>query len=245
MTDPAQPPARSPDPPPADLNGAPRPVGGDADPAPTSTFRRLAAVAASHMMGIVAYMVLSPVIVGYTFLALGALAFALLGGGIAEDGSLVQDAVLAALAIGDGAWVEVVWRRDLSFEENALRLFGGIGLLLWVVELLVSRVRRRNGTPPPDLRDRLRRFAVGLGVFTALLSTVLLVGVLVTQSREVGLDTIFVLRATFTAYAMGGVLLLFCGPSLAVWFFIDAARGPVANLIAGNSTDELPGGGRP
>ena len=203
--------------------------------APVSTWRRLAAIGVSHVMGIGAWTVLSPVIVGYTFLTLGALGFALLGGGVAENGSLVQDAVLAALAVGDGAWVEWVWRRNLSFEENALRLFGGVGLLLWLGELLLSRFRTRRETPPPDLRDRLKRFAFGLAGFTALLSTVLLVGVLTTQSRDVGLDTMFVLRATFTAYAMGGVLLLFCGPSLAFWFFIDTARGPVADLVAGTA----------
>ena len=211
-------------------------------PIPASPARGLAALAVSHAMGIGRYMVLSPVVVGYTFLTLGALGFALLGGGVAEDGSLVQDAVLAALAIGDGAWVEWVWRRDLSFEENALRLFGGVGLLLGLGELFVSRFRGRRETPPPDLWDRLKRFATGLGVFTALLSTVLLVGVLMTQSREVGLDTVFVLRAVLTSYAMGGVLLLFCGPALAFWFFIDAARGPVAEVIAGTSpTDDRPG----
>jgi hypothetical protein len=209
--------------------------GSQADVAPVATWRRLAAIGVSHLMGIGAWMVLSPVIVGYTFLTLAALGFALLGAGVAENGSLVQDAVFAALAIGDGAWVEWVWRRDLSFEENALRLFGGVGLLLWLGELLLSLVRRRRGTPPPDLWHRLKRFAFGLAGFTALLSTVLLVGVLMTQSRDVGLDTMFVLRGIFTAYAMGGVLLLFCGPSLAFWFFIDAARGPVADVVAGSS----------
>jgi hypothetical protein len=186
-------------------------------------------------MGIGGYMVLSPVIVGYTFLTLGALGFALLGGGVAEDGSLVQDAVLAALAIGDGAWVDVVWRRDLAFEENALRLFGGVGLVLWLGELVLSRFRKQRETPPPDLLDRLKRFVMGLAVLTTLLSTVLLVGVLTTQAREVGLDTVFVIRAIFTAYAMGGVLLLFCSPALAFWFVIDAARGPVADIVAGTA----------
>jgi len=189
-------------------------------------------------MGIAAYMVLSPVVVGYTFLTLAALGFGLLGAGVAEDGSMVQDAVLAALAIGDGAWVDVVWRRDVSFEENALRLFGGIGLLLWLGELLLSRFRRRSDVRRADIWDRFKRFAIWMTAFTALLSTVLLVGVLVTQAREVGLDALWILRAAFTAYAMGGVLLLFFGPALAFWFFIDAARGPVADIVAGAASTD-------
>ncbi|MEJ2538415.1 MAG: hypothetical protein P8188_00305 [Gemmatimonadota bacterium] len=191
---------------------------------------------ASHLLGMVAYATLSPVIVGYTLLVLAVFAFGLLGGGLTEDGSLVQNAVLAALAVGDGAWVEWVWRRELSFEENALRLFGGVGLLLWVGDLVLSTVRRGGKeTPAPAFLEAFKGLFVRLGLFTLGLCTVLLVSVLVVQAREVGLTMGWGVRAAATAYAMGLAIFLFSIPALVAWFVMDRARGPLARAIVTGS----------
>jgi hypothetical protein len=192
------------------------------------------AVLVSHGMGVLAYSMLSPVIVGYAVLVFGVVAFGLLGAGIEQDGSLVQNVVFAVLAVGDGALVDWMWRPELSMEENALRLFGTLGVVLWVGELVLSPFREPDEGDPPSFWVRFRSFFTRMALFTASLSFLLLVAVLLTQARVVGLTPGFVLQAAFTSIAMGAVLLLFTAPTLAVWFTLQAARRPVAALIAGD-----------
>ena len=201
---------------------------------PPSLPRRFLAFLVSHGMGMFAYSIVSPVIVMYTMFVLAVVAFALLGGGAGQEGSLVQNAILALLALGDGAWVDTVWSPELSLERNALRLFGSLGLLLWLLELATSPFRRgAGGEVARSDWERFRAFAARMGLFTLALSTVLLFSVFVIQAREVGLTAVFVLRGTLTAYAMGLLLLLFSAPALALWFLVQVARRPVAAAIAG------------
>lgn len=197
---------------------------------PPHPLRRVAGLVVSHGLGVLAYSMLSPVIVGYTFLTLGTLAFALLGGGLNEEGSLVQSTVLAAVALGDGAWIDRVWRPDLSFEQNALRLFGSAGLVLWGIEVLVGLVRRPEPRPPAPVVDRLKSTFLRLAVFTAILCAVMLVSVLVIGPGE-GLTVGWAIRAALTAAAMGGIVFLVSAPALLGWFFVNEVRGPVARAV--------------
>lgn len=203
------------------------------DGVPPSLPRRVLSVVVSHGMGMLAYSMLSPVIVGYAVLVFGVVAFGLLGAGIEQEGSLVQDVVFGILAVGDGVLVDWVWRPELSMEENAVRLFGTLGLALWVIELVLSPFREPDQGDPPSFGERFRSFFTRMAVFTATVSALLLVAVLLTQSRVVGLTPGFMLRASLTSLAMGAVLLIFTAPTMAAWFTLQAARRPVAAMIAG------------
>lgn len=203
-----------------------------------AALRRITARLASHLIGIVAYSFLSPVVVGYTVLTLGVLGFALVGGGINEQGSAVQRFVENAFALGGGVWIDWVWRRDLSFEQNALRIFGAVGVLFWIGEWVWSRIR---GTSPAGTApwQRFKRLYIRLAVCTAILCTALLVAVLaIGPGRPVTVG--WSVRAAVTAYAMGLVLLAFSTPPLLFWFAINQMRGPVSAFILAAVTDDPP-----
>lgn len=199
-------------------------------PAP-SLPRRVAGFVASHLLGITAHAVLSPVVVGYTVLLLGTLGFALVGGGINEEGGSARVLLEAFIARGGGEWIDVLWRPDLSFEANALRLFGGLGLIGWLLDLLVGLVRGR----PPETRpwiERAKRLVVGLAAFTAAVCLALLAAVL--SIDEWAGDPPFwqrVLQGGATAFAMGIIIFAMSAPSVLAWFGLREARGPLARWI--------------
>lgn len=205
------------------------------DPPAPSLPRRVAAFVASHLLGIVAHSVLSPVVVGYTMLILGILGFALVGGGINEEGGSARVLLEAFFARGGGEWIEFLWREELSFEANALRLFGGLGLIGWLLDLLVGRVR---GRPPVERRftARVKRLFFGFAAFTAVLCLAMLVAVL--SIDEWGGDPPFwlrVLQGGATTLAMGTILFLMSAPAVLAWFALREARTPVARAIEGGS----------
>lgn len=188
---------------------------------------------ASHLIGILAFSLLSPVVVAYTFLTLGAVAIALLGGGVDKEGSVVQNVVFAALAVGDGALIDWMWRRDLSFEQNAFRLFGGLGLILWLADLVWARIR--PGPPPRD-EGAWARFKTSyrrLAVFTLVLSLVILAGLIAAGPGGDEYEPAWSLRAALTAFGMGASVLIFTTPSYVAWSAVNAMRGPVSGIIAG------------
>lgn len=210
-----------------------------------SSQRHLFGLLLSNVLGILAYSVLTPVIVLYAALVLGVLAFGLIGGGVAVDGSPVQNVVLAALAIGDGAWVEWVWRRDLGFEQNALRLFGGLGVLLWIGEAIVTRLRGDRPVVSVPLFRRIKRTFVRLGLVTLGLVTVLAASVVIAQAREAEMTPGWILKALATAYGMGLAVFLFSAPTLVFSLLLDAARAPLTAMVAGGGGTGGPGGAHP
>lgn len=202
------------------------------EPSTPSRPRRIAAFVASHLLGVTAHAILSPVVVGYTMLLLGTLGFALVGGGINEEGGSARMLVEAFLARGGGEWIDFLWRENLSFEGNALRLFGGLGLIGWLLDLLVGLVR---GRPPVDrpIGARAKRLFVGLAAFTALVCLALLAAVL--SIDEWAGDPPFwqrVLQGGATTLAMGSILFIASAPAVLAWFGLREARGPVAAAIA-------------
>lgn len=206
------------------------------EPPASSLPRRVAAFVASHLLGVTAHSVLSPVVVGYTVLILGILGFALVGGGINEEGGSARVLLEAFFARGGGEWIDVLWREELSFEANALRLFGGLGLIGWLLDLLVGLVR---GRPPVErsFTDRAKRLFFGFAGFTALLCLGLLVAVL--GIDQWAGDPPFwqrVLQGGATALAMGAVLFLMSTPAVLAWFALREARAPVAAAIEGRSS---------
>jgi hypothetical protein len=198
----------------------------------SNPLRVLAARLISHVLGIVAYSCLSPVVVGYTILVLGTLGLGLVVGGINEQGSTIQDILGHLFSVADGAWVDFVWRSDLSFEQNALRLFGGLGFLLWLIEQAVRPWRR---APRAQRRptDQFKRLWSRLGLLTALLCTVTLAAALIIGPGGQDLTLVWALQAVLTLYLMGALLLLGSTPALAGWFFLHQARRRVAAAIIG------------
>jgi hypothetical protein len=187
------------------------------------SLRELGARLASHLLGILAYSALTPVIVSYTMLTLATLGLLLVAGGGNEQGTPLRELILRALAIGDGAWVAWLWSEDRSFAQNALRLFGGLGFLLWLIEQVTLPFRRWRQEPRVSLGSFLplvRRLAV----FTGILATLILTAGVVIGPGGEPLTPLWVLRAAATAYGMGLILLLSSLPALGVWFALGRAR---------------------
>lgn len=204
----------------------------------SNPLRVLAARLVSHLLGIVAYSCLSPVVVSYTILVLGTLGLGLVIGGINEQGSTIRDLLGHLFSVADGTWVDFVWRSDLSFEQNALRLFGGLGFLLWLIEQ-ATRPWRREPRTQRRPRDQFKRLWARLGLFTVLLCTVTLAAALIIGPGGQDLTLVWALQAVVTLYLMGALLLLGSTPALAGWFFLQHARQRVAAAIL---NAEPPGG---
>jgi hypothetical protein len=198
------------------------------------SLRDLGARLASHLLGILGYSALTPVIVGYTLLTLATLGLLVVAGGGNEQGAPLRELILRALAIGDGAWLEWVWSEERTFEQNALRLFGGLGLLLWLIEQATLLFRRPRQVPSEPMGGFLR-LVRRLAVFTGILATlILLAGVVIGPGGE-PLTALWGLRAAATAYGMALILLLSCVPALAVWFALGRVRAWILAQAAGDA----------
>ncbi|NBC13879.1 MAG: hypothetical protein GVY09_11145 [Gammaproteobacteria bacterium] len=198
----------------------------------SNPLRVLAARLVSHVLGMLAYSCLSPVVVSYTVLVLGTLGLGLVVGGINEQGSSIRDILGHLFSVADGAWADFVWRGDLSFEQNALRLFGGLGFLLWLMEQAIRPWRR---APRAQRRptDQFKRLWSRLGMFTAVLCTFTLAAALIIGPGGQDLTLGWALQAVVTLYLMGALLLLGSTPALAGWLFLQHARRRAAAAIIG------------
>jgi len=160
-----------------------------------------------HLLGMLAYTILSPAVVSYAVMILGTLGFWLVAGGINEEGGLARIFLMNVLTIAEGEGGGWVWREDLPFERNALRVFGALGFVGWSLELVLSPFRQAPDEPP-TLLERVKRLLLRQGVFTAVLSVALLTAVLLIPrgATDEGPFVLWVLRAGATAAGMGAVL---------------------------------------
>lgn len=192
--------------------------------------RRIAAWSASHLMGMLAYSTLSTVVVAYAFLIAGTGGLLLAGVvPLAQDspGGMAEQILFLSLAFFD-----LVWSQDLSFQENALRIFGILGLVGWLIELVVQRVRPSQGTPPPFIA-LVRRRVIALSALTLALCSLMFLAMFRVEWAGDPSLTYRVLRGGLTAFAMGGIIFVASVPPLVASLGIRAIREPVYQAIRG------------
>jgi hypothetical protein len=193
---------------------------------------RLAGLACSHVMGMVAYAILSPVVVSFTMLILATLGFWLVAGGINEQDGIARILVENLVAIADGQWIDWLWRPELSFEGNALRLFGLLGFVGWLVDLVVRRIRPAAVDPPAPLLTRTGRVVLRLGLLTAFVCLALLAAVLVApRGPDQGPGALWIVRAVATTAAMGGIWYAATAPAVIAWYVLNELRPVVAGAV--------------
>lgn len=120
------------------------------------------------------YLVLSPIVVAYGMLVLGLITFALIGG-IAAGGEMAARFVdhLAQLDAQYG-WVDWVYREELGFEGNILRLFGWVSLM-WYLGAAGIDAMRTN--PPEPSFARTFKWWGGFNVLLAVGLSVALISI--------------------------------------------------------------------
>lgn len=193
----------------------------------------LASLAARHLVGLLAYTILSPAIVSFAVLILGTAGFWLVAGGINEQDGIARIIVQNVAGIADGRWIEWAWRRDLTFEQNALRIFGMVGLAGWILDLAVGLVRGNSvEVERPPLPTRLVRVLLRLGVAVAALCLALLAAVLLApRAPHQGSATLWVVQALATAGVMAVLLYVITAPSIGGWYLLNQLRPEVGRLV--------------
>jgi hypothetical protein len=192
--------------------------------------RRITAWGASHLMGMLAYSTLSPVVVAYAFLIAGT-------GGLLVAGlvPMAQDSPggpAEQILFLSVAFFDRLWSPELSLQENALRVFGILGLVGWLIELVVQGVRPSQGAPPPFIA-LVRRRVIALGALTLALCTLMFLAMFRVEWAGDPSLTYRVLRGGLTAFAMGGIIFAASVPALVAALGIRAMRGPVYLTIRG------------
>lgn len=198
--------------------------------------RRLAGWSATHLLGMMGWSALSPVVVAYAFLIAGT------GGLLLASADLgTNESALAQLAetflVLNLVWIDRAWSSDLSFQQNALRLFGLLGYVGWLLELVVWRIR---GGPPArqGLVDRLKGRVLRLGVFTLGLCSVMFAAMLTVEWAGDPPLWRRILQGGGTAFGAGLLIFVLSVPGVVLHLGIGEIRGPVTRaIIAGARRD--------
>lgn len=148
------------------------------------------------------YLVLSPIVVFYGALLLMLLAFVFMGGFAVSEEIMNQLIRQLAYLEQQYGWVDWVYREELGFKGNILRLFGWVSLLWYLAAAGISALR----TNPPE--PSLKRTIVWWGGFNALIAVALSIGLIsieiatgggaVSTGIEAGGDSIVLRGLQFT-----------------------------------------------
>lgn len=194
-------------------------------------------------MGMLAYSTLSSVVVAYAFLIAGTGGLLLASVNLGEPGSGVGTLMETVLVV-NLVWIDRVWDSSLTFQVNAMRLFGILGFVGWLIELVLRRLGWLRHQERP-LLSRVKRSVMGLAVLTLTLCTILFAAMLSVEWAGNPSLTRRVLQGGLTAFGMGAIIFAFAVPALALSLGIQASRGVVAHAIAEAAVVWSAGGSSP
>lgn len=201
--------------------------------------RRLAAHVAAHLLGILAHSAFSPVVVAYAFMIAGSAGLVLASTQTEPSGSLA--AFVERVALFNLGWLDQLWNREASFQDNALRLFGLLGLIGWMLEPVVRRIRPPR--PGPDgWWAELRHGVIRLGMLTLVVSSVMFGAALTVEWAGDPPLIRRVVQGGAMAFGIGTIIFLASVPALAMTRAIHALRAPVARAILASGPSALPAG---
>lgn len=181
-------------------------------------------------MGMLAYSALSPVVVAYAFLIAGTGGLLLASVSLGEPGSGIGSLMETVLVV-NLVWIDRLWDSSLTFEANAMRLFGTLGFLGWLIEVVLRRLGWLRYQKRLFL-SRVKRSVMALAVLTLTLCTLLFTAMLSVEWAGDPSLTRRVFQGGLTAFGMGAIIFAFSVPALVLSLGIQASRGLVAQAVA-------------